>query len=354
MENSDLDNTISDETNPVEEKRENLDESTDNNSRLPGAQTSGEPPRRKRGKWLLYTFMGALILLIIAAISAYSGYRSGIGLRQDAAATVANQQIQEQYELGLLEMEQGEYYRARQRFEYVIQLHPDYPGASENLAQVVSFLNTTATPTLVPTPTLTPTPDLRGVQELFDQGQQYLANSEWTKGIDSLLVLRKTDPDFRAVELDGMLFLALRNRGIDKIGKEADLEGGIYDLTLAERFGPLDTEAQGFLNWSKLYITGASFWEIDWGQAVYYFGQVAPHLPNLRDGSGWTATERYRISLVNYGDILANQKQWCKAMEHFQLALSMGYDAQVEQALNGVTKRCIGDQEEPTEEGQDP
>jgi tetratricopeptide (TPR) repeat protein len=354
MENSEIDSTLPNETDPEIGAHNNLKEPGDNNTPPLESQTSDKPSGGTRRTWLLYTLLGVVVLLLIAVISAYSGYRSGIGLRQDAAATIAIQQIHEQYELGLLEMEQGEYYRARQRFEYVIQLYPDYPGASEKLEEVVSLLNTTATPTLVPTPTLTPTPDLRGVQELFDQGQQYLANSDWTNAIDTLLVLRKTDPEFRAVELDGMLFLALRNRGIDKIGKEADLEGGIYDLTLAERFGPLDTEAQGFLNWTKLYITGASFWEIDWGQAVYYFGQVAPHLPNLRDGSGWTATERYRIALVNYGDILANQKQWCKAMEHYQVALSMGYDAQVEQALNGVTKRCIGDQEEQNGEGQDP
>jgi hypothetical protein len=195
---------------------------------------------------------------------------------------------------------------------------------------------------------------MRGEQDLFDQGQQYMFNSDWTNAINTLLLLRKTNPDFHMVDIDGMLYLALRNRGIDKISKEADLEGGIYDLTLAERFGPMDTEAQGFLNWTKLYITGASFWEIDWGQAAYYFGQVAPHLPNLRDGSGWTAQERYRISIGKYAEILANARDWCKAEEQYAIALSLGYDSQLEQDYNTVAKRCKQElKEQNPEENQE-
>ena len=156
----------------------------------------------------------------------------------------------------------------------------------------------------------------------------------------TLLTLRKSNPDFLAVQVDGMLFIALRNRGRDKIMLEQDLEGGIYDLTLAKKFGALDAEADGLLNWTQLYITGASFWEIDWGQAAYYFGQVAPHLPNLMDKSGITAGERYRQSLVGYGYQLAEQTKWCKSFKQFQLALSIAYDAQIEKDMNTVAERC--------------
>ena len=58
---------------------------------------------------------------------------------------------------------------------------------------------------------------------------------------------------------------------------------------------------------------------IDWGQAVSYFGQVAPHLPNLRDKSGMTAADRYHTALINYGYLLAEQGLWCKSAQQFQL-----------------------------------
>jgi tetratricopeptide (TPR) repeat protein len=283
-----------------------------------------------------------MALLLIAALSAFGGYNSGVKLRQEAELTEVARIAQEQFTLGLQEMQQGQYYRARQRFEYVIQLDPNYPGVTEKLADVLLELNTTATPTLVPTPTLTPTPDLRGEQELYDQGKQYLASGDWDSAIDALLSLRKRSPGFQTVEVDGMIFIALRNRGKDKITKDADLEGGIYDLTLAERFGPLDSEAQAFLTWTTMYITGASFWDIDWEQAVYYFEQVAPQMPSLTDGSGYSATERLRIALYEHGNALARDGKACKAMAQYTRSLEIGYNAQVEAALNAAAKACQG------------
>jgi len=302
---------------------------------------------RKRRIWLLYSFLGLLALFLIGFVSAVAGYRSGIGQRQSAERTQVAQVADEQFLLGVQDLEQGQYARARQRFEYVVQLNPSYPGVTERLSEVYLALNTTATPTLVPTPTLTPTPDLRDVQELYDQGKQYLFNGDWPNAIDALLKLRKNDPNFQAIDVDGMLFLALRNRGSDKILKQADLEGGIYDLTLAGRFGPLDAEAQGLLNWTSLYITGASFWGIDWEQAVNYFSQVAPQLPNLMDGSKMTASERYRVALYEYGNALARQGHACKAVGLYQQSLAIAPNAEVQQAMDAAAKVCSGQEAGP-------
>jgi len=303
---------------------------------------ASSPTRKRSLSWLVFPVLGLIALGIIAIMSGLGGYFSGISLRQNAENTQVAMVIQEQYQLGLQEMEQGEFQRAQQRFEYVIQLDPNYPGVTEKLSEVLLQLSTTATPTLLPTLTITPTPDMRGNQELYDQCQQYLMNKDWKNTIDTLLSLRKADPNFRTVEVDGMLFLALRNQGVDKILKDADLEGGIYDLTLASHFGPLDAESQGFLNWTGIYITGASFWGIDWEQAVNYFSQVAPQLPNLRDGSGMTATERLRVALYEYGNVLARQGQACRALQLYQQSLAIALDSQVEEAAALAEKSCSG------------
>ncbi|MBN1146435.1 MAG: hypothetical protein JXA78_04205 [Anaerolineales bacterium] len=314
----------------------------------PGAATAGQaapkkPKKRSRLTWLLSAGLGLLILLLIAVISALGGYRSGISLRQSAEGTEAARTAEEQFNLGIQEMEQGQYFRARQRFEYVIQINPSYPGVTEKLAAVLMELNTTATPTTAPTPTLTPTPDLRSEQQLYDQGRQFLASGDWNNAIDALLSLRKISPGFQMVEVDGMLFLALRNRGVSKI-TSADLEGGIYDLTLAANFGPLDTEAQAYLTWSTMYITGASFWQIDWEQVIYYFEQVAPQMPALTDGSGMTANERLRIALYELGNMLAQGGRFCQAVSRYQQSLAIAYNPEVEAALNAAVKGCQQDQ----------
>ena len=300
---------------------------------------------RKGISWFFFPILGLAILIAIVLLSGFGGYAAGIGERKNAEKTQVSQMLQEQYQLGLQDIQDGQYSRARQRFEYIIQLDPNYPGVTDKLAEVLLEISTTATPTLLPPPTVSPTTDTRDKQQQFDQVRQDLAASDWTKAIDDLLKLRKADPAFRTVEIDGMLFLALRNQGRDKILKSADLEGGIYDLTLAEKFGPLDSEAQGLLSWSSLYITGASFWDIDWEQVVCYFSQVAPHLPNLRDGSGMTANERLRLGLFEYGNSLANKGQYCKAVKAYQDSLAIAPDAKVQAAGELAAKGCSqGDQ----------
>jgi tetratricopeptide (TPR) repeat protein len=311
----------------------------------PSATLPALPKPKKKRRFpaiLSWSLLGLFGLILVAVLSAFGGYNSGIRLRQEAEVAQVNSTADEQFQLGLQDMQAGHFDLARQRFEYVVELNPSYPGVTEKLAEVLLYINATATPTVAPTPTITPTPDTRNVQELFTQAQQDLANSEWSKAIDTLLALRKADATYQPVWVDDMLYVSFRNRGRDKVLKDADLEGGIYDLTIAGQFGFLDADSRSLQDWARLYLTGASFWELDWAQAIYYFAQIAPALPNLRDGSGWTAAERYRLALIGYGEDLIAQEQYCDAQTQLELALSMGPDDKGQQLLDEASNQCSG------------
>jgi tetratricopeptide (TPR) repeat protein len=312
----------------------------------------GEGKRSRSRSIPLLVALSIIALLLIAATSAYGGYLSGINNRTNFEATQVSQQVSEQYQLGLEDLEAKRYDLARQRFEYVIRLDPNYPGVTEKLALVLLEINSTATPTVVPSPTLTPTLDLRGAEELFSQSQLLLADGNWSEAIETLLKLRKDEPEFQTVNVDSMLYVALRNRGVERILREGDLEGGTYDLALAENFGPLDVEASNMRTWADLYKTGASFWGLDWGQSAFYFGQLIVVAPNLRDNTNITATERFRIASIKYGDILAASKEWCLAQEQYEMAFSIGPDQSVEPTAAWVTQKCknANKKEEKTEE----
>jgi tetratricopeptide (TPR) repeat protein len=296
-------------------------------------------PDRSR-LWRGLVLLSLAALLVIAGASAYGGYLSGIEQRTSLEATQVSREVAEQYELGVQDVNAGRYEVARQRFEYVIQLDPGYPGVTDQLAMVLLELNTTATPTAVPTPTLTPTVDLRSAEELFSQSQVLLADERWSEAIETLLKLRKDEPSYQTVKVDSMLYVALRNRGVQRILAEADLEGGTYDLALAERFGPLDVEARNMRTWANLYVTGASFWGLDWAQAVEFFGQLVPVAPNLRDSSNITATERYRLATIEYGNFLAENGEWCEALAQYEAALALGADPEVESTAASVAREC--------------
>lgn len=300
------------------------------------------PAPRTSRRWFLWAFLGVLVLVLIAAGSAFAGYNSAIEQRTQHQSTLVAGEASNQYVLAQQDIALGNYDRARQRLEYIIQLDPNFPGVSEQLTNVLTQQRITASPTLAPTPTLTPTPDYRTRDEMFTQAQNYLVGRDWTSVIDTLLLLRKNYPDYLPVKVDGMLFVALRNRGIDKIAQLRDLEGGNYDLTLAERFGPLDGEAQTWREWADLYILGASYWAVDWAQSVYYFAQIADAVPNMSDASGWTAANRYKDALLGYGNWLATKVEWCDAQTQFDTYMTLLADPVVEPTAIYAADQCSG------------
>jgi tetratricopeptide (TPR) repeat protein len=357
-----LDDTL---PNPIKSESEKSEESTRPVQISPASDEGAAPPQtpaeigmpdaaRGGRNWIYFLIVGILTLLTIAGMSAFGGYRSGMYERSLIESTQMAHLVQEQFNLGVADMEAGRFDLARQRFEWVIQRDPGYPDVTGMLALVLLEQNTTATSTPAPTPTLTPTPDLRSVEELYTQSKQLMLAGDWSAAIDSLLKLRKDAPDMNPIEVDGMMYVALRNRGVEKI-KNADLEGGTYDLALAERFGPLDAEARNYRTWSELYVTGASFWEVDWGKAVEYFEQLILTAPYLMDGSGWTSTDRYRISLAKHGDFLANQGLYCEAYERYQASREIREDPALEPTATFMYDQCYAPVEpEPVEETPTP
>lgn len=259
-------------------------------------------------------WISLLVLLAAMAAGTFGGYTLGISERVAAARAQVKGQLDEQFAYARQDIEAGRYELARQRLEYILNKDASYPGVSELLVEVQVKLS--ITPTLPPTstPTLTPTPDFRTQETILESARQQIRNRDWDGALASLDALRKADPSYHTVEVDGMYFLALRNRGIDQIlGRGAfqttNLEGGIYDLTLAERFGPLDNQAISLRTGARMFIQASSFMGVDWPQAVAYFGEVYRLYPGLRDATGLTAAQHYRTALLNYGDLKLKEER---------------------------------------------
>jgi tetratricopeptide (TPR) repeat protein len=281
--------------------------------------------------------LGTLGLIVLVGLGGLGGYQQAIGDRTSAKATVVSKQTTDQYALAVVDSENGNYDAARQRLEFIIQSDPGFPGASELLTKVLMLA---AIPTVTITPTLTPTVDLSGVEEIFQRAQQYVNIMDWPNALANLDTLRKKDATYRAAEVDSMYYFSLRNYGSDLI-KQGNLEGGIYQLTLAERFGPLDNTANGLREAARSYILAASFWELDWKNAVLYFQQVYAGWPSLWDGT-MTASERYRIATMRYGDDLFADQQYCAAAEQYQISQSLGnLDEDSYKRANQAYQKCF-------------
>ncbi len=288
-----------------------------------------------------------LMFIVLFALGSSAVYGAWLGIQstnlnhQIAAMTSEALYITDQYLLAIQDYEAGEYELASQRLEFIINREPNYPGAIDKLTAVKQILYATATPTTPPpSPTPTSTPDLRPIYELFEQAENQYQLNDWDGVIGTITALRNLDLQYQVVKVDAMLYQALRYRGVDKIRNQQNLEGGIFDLALAENFAPLDAEASNWRNLARLYMIGLGFWEVYPEQAVYYFQQVASAGPYLLDSSGWTARERYRAVLIQYADKLMSGEEWCLAEENYVLALSIRSETSVEERRSFVSIKC--------------
>ena len=291
--------------------------------------------RSWRGRAILLNVLGIIVILFLAVLA---GYGSGISIRTENESSSISQQLGEQYQYALVDLEFQRYANARQRLEWIIAHDPTFPGAQEKLTEVLVLVN-------VPTPTSTvaptSTPDFSGAEQAFAQAQQLIAAQDWPGALGTLDQIRKLDPNYQTSQVDGMYYFALRNYGHQLITTQGNLEGGIYHFTLAERFGPLDRDATSLREGARFYLIGASFWELNWEQALFYFQQVSAGYPGLWDGT-MTAGERYFIASMRYGDQLLEQERWCDAVTQYQNAQAIGgLDAQAQEGFERAFLECF-------------
>src|SRR5512141_2886045 len=327
-----------------------MSEHTGNTQPLPpfeGDSTQPLKPVKKTRRWrsIALSVVGVIALL---GFGSMGGYWSGIGERKAAESSIITKQLTEQYQLALVDEQFGRFEAAKDRLEFIIQNSPSFPGVQNELAKVLVQMTI---PTATLTPTITPTPDVRGEQGLFATAQQLIATGDWPNALAQLDQLRKEDPKYKTAQIDGMYYFALRNYGMNLIQQQGNLEGGIYELTLAERFAPLDNSANSLREGARLYLTASSFFGVDWKQAVYYFSQAASGYPAIWDGT-MSSTQRYQVSLMRYGDQLWKGGDGCGATEQYQAAAAIGnLDEAATKNANQAFQDCYPATEEPTATG---
>ena len=302
-------------------------------------------PAAKPKRWL-WILVGFLIILIGAGIGSYIGYQAAVKARIAEQGSKVTLVTTTQFQLALVDQAEGRLETARKRLEYVIQLNPSFPGISGKLAEIMLAQAVIATPTAAAEPTPVPTKDTRNTEELFLQARQQAANKEWKAAIDSLDALRQIDRTYRAVQVDGLYATALRNRGIARING-GQLEPGIYDITQAGLYGPLDKDAIATSNIARYYLTGAAAWGVDWPKVLEFFAQFYPTAPGLRDATGMSAAERFRKGSILYANKLMVEENPCDAAYHYQNALNVSADDSTAAKLADANNKCAPPTEVP-------
>lgn len=335
------------EANIAEEQQKNdltEDESFEAETKLespPVEPKVKEPRKKRRSKWV---WLGVLVFVLLIAAGVFFGYRNGVQRRIANEKSLLMEQIALQLELTYKDMDAGRYINAKARLDYIIDKYPEFPGIADLMAQVIGKMSeptATATPAVIVSiePGVTATPDLRGEEEKFAQLNQYIANQEWDLAVQTVQSLKESNYDYRTIEVDGLYFIALRNRGIQRIWA-GELEQGMYDLTVAAELGALDSQAAGAESWATTYLTAASYWDVNWPGAVEIFGQLYAQLPYFSDSTGMTVAERYRVALYRLGDIFAAQGDFCTASSYYRQSLAVGQHLDIQVTATAYAEAC--------------
>lgn len=338
MNDNDFENKELNEASSAEEMP--MSESTKSQDAL---ASNGKPGKKRRSKWV---WLGVLLFVLFIAAGVFFGYRNGVQRRVANEKALLMEQISLQLEWTYKDMDAGRYENAKARLEYIIDKYPEFPGVADLMAQVLGKMNKpTPTPTQVviatQEPGVTVTPDLRGVEEKFTTLTQHITNQEWDLAVQTVQSLKESNFDFRTIEVDGLYFIALRNRGIQRIWA-GELEQGMYDLTVASELGALDSQAAGAQSWATTYLTGASFWDVNWPGAVEIFGQLYAQSPYFSDATGMTTAERYRVALYRLGDIYAAQGDYCTASSYYNQSLAVGVNLDIQVTATALAEACAG------------
>ena len=307
----------------------------DDTSRI---KVEGKAPKQPK-RWRVILF-GLLVMFLFSAAGGGLGYYSGIQRRLAQDRSQALNTAATHYQYGLQALLSENYELAKIQFEYVIQIYPEFPDVTQRYTEAIIGMAKSQEQTNMPT--AAPTRDIQGAEALFNQAVQDIYSQEWQGAVELLRALRDEDYTYRTLEVDGLYWLALRYAAVEKITRLGDLEGGLYYLALSERYAPLDHDAVNYALWARMYVTAVSFWELDWAQVVNYFGQLYNAFPYIKDGSNWTAIERYRVGLNEYGKQLMVQREYCKAEQQLRASLNIQYDGEIERLANEAMVYCLG------------
>src|SRR5215211_1224070 len=87
-----------------------------------------------RGRALLFSAAGLIVILVLAILA---GYGSGLSIRRNNQASTISQQLGEQFQHALVDIEFGRYEIAKQRLEWIISKDSTFPGAQDKLTEVL-------------------------------------------------------------------------------------------------------------------------------------------------------------------------------------------------------------------------
>jgi len=160
------------------------------------------------GSTAIFAGIMACALGTAVIVSAVGGLAAGQRDLNIHATQTTAAELDAQFILGLNDLAAGRNGLAAQRFQWVLERSPDYPGAVEALAQANA-----ENPDVTTVPTIPPS-SADSIEELYAEADAFYAEGQWESTLARLDELIALDPAYRQVEVRDMQFTAYQELGL--------------------------------------------------------------------------------------------------------------------------------------------
>lgn len=299
------------------------------------SSAAGGKPGRFSGLMRIFSSTIAMVAIIGCAllgavgVAGIGGMIAGQNERNVRATQTATADISVQFSQGMSDLESGHYALAAQRFRWILQVAPGYPGAAEGLAQAESALSQTSTPLATLSPSGSQNPD-----ELFAEAEGYYNATEWANAIARFQELQLVSPTYRDAEVKEMLHRALVTLGLQYVRGDR-LQEGLTLLDQARAIRPLDDQAEGERHLATLYTTARTYFGLNWSITIENFEAIYEVAPNYRDVKDllWQA-------YITNGDQLVALGAHCDAATQYEEALRLRRKDELQTKLDAAAEAC--------------
>jgi TolB protein len=289
-------------------------------------------PGRRPRTWL-WTLIAALAVGLLAVYVLVLGVLGVYDGLKDRA--IENRQIaQEHYELGLAQLEAGDYELAIAEFDLALRHDSNLRDARTRLREAKELAQAIGTPT---SETRQDAAEL-----LYRQAVAHYENGNLEQAVMVLDELHSLDADYQRENVQTMLTTAHYQLGLNAVVQDhLDEATAHFEAVLA--LAPDRKDAQDQLNLVHLYTAALNHWNVDWSasiQALKGLYALAPDYKDvqtrLHDAYGFLAQE------------YAAAGDWCQAADQYAAAvLVLPREATVDER-DDARLRCQATAEAPT------
>ncbi|MFN8464668.1 MAG: hypothetical protein U0X20_03920 [Caldilineaceae bacterium] len=193
-----------------------------------------------------------------------------------------------------------------------------------------------ATPGVItPAATVAPTPtDQSAALTYWNAAQASVGAGRWQEALVDLTSLQKADPLYRSNEVADLLYQTYVSLAGEQESQDS-LESALqyYDRALLLRPDAVDAQRERKLISS--YLDVLTYSDADWPKAIELLETLYTEDPQYRD-----VEARLQDAHAAYGDQLAEQQQWCLALNEYESALSVRNQVDLAQKRNAAQIQC--------------